>query len=82
MPSEICFLIPQSSILFRERDQLAVRSGSCRAARIGQQHERQQSRHLAIVREQIVNGSRQPDRLTGQLASLQIAVRRCWCSLR
>ncbi len=51
-------LIPQRSILFREWDQLAVGAGSCRAARIGQQHQGQQSSDFAIVREQLVNLSR------------------------
>jgi hypothetical protein len=34
-------LIPQRSILLVERDQLAERSGARRAARVGQQHERE-----------------------------------------
>ena len=38
--------VPQRSILFRERDQLAVRPGPRRAPGIGQQHQRQQSGDL------------------------------------
>ena len=57
--------IPQTPVLFGERDQLAAGSGSRRAARIGQQHERQQSRDFAIVRQQVVNRPRQADRFAG-----------------
>jgi hypothetical protein len=57
--------IPKSSILFGEGDQLATGSGTRGATRIGQQHERQQSRDLAVVGEQVMNDPRQADGFGG-----------------
>ena len=45
-------LIPQRSILLRERDQLAVRPGPRGAPRIGEQHQREQPGDLAHLRQQ------------------------------
>ena len=64
-------MIPEVPILFRERDQLAVRPGAGRAAGIGQQHQRQQPSDLAIGREEPMHGPRQPDGLVRQIAAVQ-----------
>ena len=71
------FAIPERAILLVERDQLAVRSGPRRAAGIGQQHQRQQSGDLAVVRQQAVDGARQPDRLVRQIGCAAGRARCC-----
>ena len=57
---------PKRPILLRQRNQLAVRPGARRPPGIGQQHQRQQARHLAVVRQQVVHRAGQPDRLVRQ----------------
>nr|WP_204164805.1 hypothetical protein [Rhodococcus oxybenzonivorans] len=41
--------VPEGAILFGERDQLTLRTGACRAAGIGEKHQRQQTTHLSVV---------------------------------
>ena len=64
-------LVPQRSILLVERDQLAERSGARRAARVGQQHEREQTCDLRIVRQQHANRTREADRFVRQVRAMQ-----------
>jgi hypothetical protein len=65
-------LVPQRAILLVQRDQLAAGSGAGRAAGIGEEHEREQSGDLAILREESVHHARQPDRLGGQIGAMQV----------
>ena len=44
--------VPQRAVLLVERDQLAVRPGARRAARVGEQHQREQPGDLAVVGQQ------------------------------
>ena len=71
-PSAMASRSHRRSILFRERDQLAVRPGARRAPGIGQQHQRQQSGDLAVVREEVVHRPGEPDRLVREIAALQV----------
>ena len=58
--------VPLASVLLRERDQGTVRSGTRRAASVGQQHECEEPGHLAVVWQAIVKLPGQPDRLAGE----------------
>ncbi len=64
--------VPQGAILLRERDQIAVRPGPRRPPGIGQQHQRQQSRDLPVVRKEVVNSPGQPNRLIREIAALEV----------
>ncbi len=66
------FLVPEAAILLGERDQGAVGQGAGRAPGIREQHERQETRHLAVVGQQPSDGADQPDRLAGELAALEV----------
>ena len=44
--------VPEAAVLLGERDEAAVGAGAGRAAGVGQQHERQQAGHLAVVGQQ------------------------------
>ena len=72
IPSEMARPIPQGSILFRERDQLAVGPGPRRTPGIGQQHQRKQSRDFPIVGQEAANRAGEPDRFIREIAALQI----------
>ena len=63
-------LIPQSPILLGERNQLAFRAGAGRVSCVGQHHQGEKSCDFGIVRKQVVNGARQPDRLRRQVGAL------------
>ncbi len=39
---------------------------------VGEQHEGQEARNLAVVRQQLVERAREPDRLTGEFPTLEI----------
>ena len=71
-PSAICCLIPERPVLLRERNQLASCARSRETTSIGQQHEREQSSDLRVVRLQIVDDPRQAHRLVRQIAPAQI----------
>ena len=73
IPSAICCLIPERPVLLRQRDQLAFGACSRQTASIGQQHEREQSSHLRVVRLQIVDDPRQAHCLMREIASAQLA---------
>jgi hypothetical protein len=47
--------VPQAAVLFGHRDQVAVRAGARRAPRVGEQHEREQPGHLAVIGQQAVH---------------------------
>ena len=63
--------VPGAAVLFGERDQGAVRTGSRRTPGVGQQHQREQPRHLAVVGQQVVHLPGQADRLARQLDAMQ-----------
>ena len=64
--------IPAPAVLLGERDQSAVGRGAGRTSGIGQQHERQQPRDLAVVGQQAVEVAAKPDRLGRQVGALQV----------
>jgi hypothetical protein len=64
--------VPPPAVLFGERNQGAVRCAAGRPSGLGQQHQRQQSGHLAVVGSDREDWPGQPDRLPGQLTAGQI----------
>jgi hypothetical protein len=64
--------VPAAAVLLRHGDQRAVRPGARRPARVGEQHQREEPGHLAVLREQAVHDPGQPDRLGRQLGALQV----------
>jgi hypothetical protein len=58
-----------------------VRPCPRRPAGIGEQHEGEQARHLAVVGQQAVDQAGQPNRLGCQLAALQTRPRRAGIAL-
>ena len=75
-PSAIARRSHSAPVLLVERDQLARRPGPRRAPRVGQQHQRQQPRDLAVVRQERVDGARQADRLARQVGAAAARSRR------
>ena len=63
--------VPAGAVLVGQRDERAVRAGAGRAARVGEQHEREQAGDLALVRERRVQLPGQPDRLGAELDPVQ-----------
>ena len=57
------WLVPERSVLQRERDQLPSGARTRQTPRVGQQHEREQSGDLRVVRLQTTDDSRQAHRL-------------------
>ena len=55
--------VPEGPVLLGERDQRAVRGGAGRPARLGQQHQREQTADLWIVGKSQAGDPRKPDRL-------------------
>jgi hypothetical protein len=62
---------PEAAVLGLEQYQLAAGSGARVAARMLEQHQREQARHLGLVRHQPAQHARQSDRLGAQLAPHQ-----------
>lgn len=60
--------VPQGAVLFVEADQFARRVGAGGTARVGQQHEGEQPRDLAVAGQQRPHGPGQPDRLGARSA--------------
>ena len=58
--------IPLLPVLLGQRYQGPVRQRAGRPPRVGQQHQRQQARHLAVVRQQPVQPAGKPDGLLRQ----------------
>jgi hypothetical protein len=61
---------PTPPVLFIERDEFTVRGRPGGTARLGEDHERQQSGHLAIVRHQHTDQSSEPECFGGEFVSL------------
>ena len=60
----------QGTILLRHRDQPAIGLGTRRPACVGEQHQREQPRHLGIVGQQSMDDAGKPDGLGRELAAL------------
>ena len=71
-PSAIASPRPQRAVLLGQRDQRAVGAGPGRAARVGEQHQREQPRDLAVVGEQGEHGPREADRLAREVGALEV----------
>jgi hypothetical protein len=57
--------VPQRPVLLDEGDELAGGSGAGRPPRVGEQHQRQQPGHLAVLGEQRAHDASQPRGLSG-----------------
>ena len=66
--------VPGPAILLVERDQLAARRDPGGAAGLGEEHQRQQPGHLAVLRQELADQPREPDRLGGQVVTNRIGV--------
>ena len=66
--------VPGAAVLLVERDQLAARRDPGGAAGLGEEHQRQQPGHLAVVRQQGADQAGEPDRLGGQVGPDGIGV--------
>ena len=66
--------VPRAAVLLVEGDELAVRRDAGGAAGLGEQHQRQQPGHLAVVGEQRADQAGQPDRLGGQVGTHGVGV--------
>ncbi len=64
--------VPERPILLRERDQLAARAGPRRPPGVGEEDQREQAADLAVAGQQAAQQARQPQRLAGELAALQL----------
>ncbi len=64
--------VPQVAALVGERDRESLVVRSCTAAGVGQQHEREQARGLRLIRQQLVQHPRQPDRLAGEVGAVEV----------
>ena len=58
--------VPAMTILLRERDELTLAVRSRRSPRLGEEQEREQPRHLGLVREQGVEDAAEADCLHAQ----------------
>ena len=70
--------IPERAILLVERNQLAVRAGARGAARVGEQHQREQARDFPSSGSERVHSAREANRFVRQVGALQVW-RRCCC---
>ena len=63
--------IPASTVLLSQHDESAVRCRTGRAARLDEQHEREQARRLRLTGHQLNQEPSQPDRLGAELLANQ-----------
>ena len=61
--------IPSAAVLVGQRDELAVGGGARGAARVGEQHQREEARHLAVVGKNVVDRAREADRFARQVGA-------------
>ena len=66
--------VPGPTVLLVEGDQLAVRRDPGGAAGLGEEHQRQQPRHLTVLRHQFTEQSREADGLGGQVVTHRVGV--------
>jgi hypothetical protein len=57
--------VPEAAVLLGERDERAVGRRPGRAARVGEQHQREQAGDLAVSRQPLAQLAGEPDRLAG-----------------
>jgi hypothetical protein len=67
--------VPLGAVLLGHRDRFPGWAGACRAAGVGEQHQRQQPGHLGVAGQQPVQDAGQPDRLDGQVRADQPGAR-------
>ena len=60
-------VVPPRAVLLADREVAAVLVDTRAAPRVMQQHQREQSPHLAVVRHQLAQHQAEPDRLVAQL---------------
>lgn len=77
-----CVAVPQVAILLGEGGDAAVWRRACHAPRLREQHEREQTGHLAIGREHAVDHARDADRLLGQVGPLEVRAPTWLCTPR
>ena len=61
--------VPERAVLVGEQDELAVGADARVAARVLQQHQRQQPERLGLVGHQHAEELREPDRLAAEVAA-------------
>jgi hypothetical protein len=64
-------LVPAPAVLLVERDQLAALSAAGQPPGVGEQHEREQSGYLPVLRQPRVEPSGEPDGLLGEVHPVQ-----------
>ena len=73
--------VPAVPVLVGEQDQLAVGVAARGPARVGEQHQPEQSQHLGLVRHQFGKQPPQPDRLGTQVVADERRPRACRIAL-
>src|SRR5437773_3787353 len=66
--------VPGPTVLLAEWDQFAARRNPGGAAGLGDEHQRQQPRHLTVVRHEGTEQASEPDRLGDQIVTYGIGV--------
>ncbi len=74
-------LVPEPSVLFRQRDGCSVWQRTRRTPGIGQQHKGQQAHGLELTRCDSHQQARNPDGFSGQLLALERRTRACRVTL-
>ena len=67
--------VPTHAVLVGERDERTVGAGAGAAARVGEQHQREQPGHLAVVGERALDLAHQADRLAREIGTLELVAR-------
>jgi hypothetical protein len=68
--------IPEGAILLRQRDENAAGAGARRPPGVGEEHEREQTGDLTIVRQEAVDRSGEADSFGRQVVTVEIGPRR------
>jgi hypothetical protein len=68
--------VPADAVLLVQRHQVAGRRRARLPAGVGQQHQREQPGHLAVVRQLRVHHPGEPDRLAGEVGAVELAAGR------
>ncbi len=67
--------VPAAAVLVIEQHELAIRTGTGVASRVGQQHQREQPGDLPLGGQQPAQDPCQPDGLLGEVEALQVRAR-------
>ena len=65
-------LVPERSILLVEGNELARRTGACRAPCIGEEHEREEPRDLRVFGEETQQHAREPKSLVREVRTMKL----------